>query len=314
LSSSPDKNWRMQTIGIVVPSFLTLLLFIFGYFFVLLPSYKNSLIEKKEQHLKEMTSLAIKQAHALIADYSLNPEYSPEEKLLLYFEELRHGTGEDQYFWILDTSGTMLMHPHIKQYEGQNLLDYRDPSGRTVFKNMVDVVRNQGNGMVEYSWAYGSDTSRIEEKRSYVTRINGSDWILGTGLYEADLIEETKKFTNRLTFIALGVFFIIFALILYLSHKSLLVEKKRAKAEKDREELLVHLTEALERVQQLGGLLPICSKCKKIRDDRGYWQEVELYIRDHTDAEFTHGLCPTCQDDYFKELEETTELIRKAKL
>ncbi|HNT35571.1 MAG TPA: response regulator, partial [bacterium] len=52
-------------------------------------------------------------------------------------------------------------------------------------------------------------------------------------------------------------------------------------------------------IRALKGLLPICSKCKKIRDDTGYWQQVEVYIRDHSDAEFTHALCPECVKELY---------------
>jgi PAS domain S-box-containing protein len=64
--------------------------------------------------------------------------------------------------------------------------------------------------------------------------------------------------------------------------------------EEDRQKLLNRLQEALSQVKTLDGLLPICSSCKKIRDDTGYWQQVESYIQSHTDATFTHGVCPDC--------------------
>ncbi|THB74696.1 MAG: hypothetical protein D3926_21500 [Desulfobacteraceae bacterium] len=51
---------------------------------------------------------------------------------------------------------------------------------------------------------------------------------------------------------------------------------------------------SLSEVHQLSGLLPICAQCKKIRDDKGYWQQVETYIQNHSQAEFSHGLCPAC--------------------
>jgi hypothetical protein len=54
------------------------------------------------------------------------------------------------------------------------------------------------------------------------------------------------------------------------------------------------LTEALAQVKQLSGFLPICASCKKIRDDQGYWRQVEEYIRDHSEAEFSHSICPEC--------------------
>ncbi|MFI5337337.1 MAG: hypothetical protein ACHQ5A_11170 [Opitutales bacterium] len=59
------------------------------------------------------------------------------------------------------------------------------------------------------------------------------------------------------------------------------------------------LEEALGKVKTLGGMLPICSGCKKIRDDRNYWHQVEHYISEHSDASFTHSLCPACLGKYF---------------
>ncbi|WP_304226225.1 two-component system response regulator [Gracilinema caldarium] len=59
------------------------------------------------------------------------------------------------------------------------------------------------------------------------------------------------------------------------------------------------LQEALDRVKSLEGIIPICSKCKKVRDDEGYWTQVERYITEHTKAMFTHSLCPDCAKQYF---------------
>jgi PleD family two-component response regulator len=63
---------------------------------------------------------------------------------------------------------------------------------------------------------------------------------------------------------------------------------------KEKEKLIVELQEALAKVKTLSGLLPICSSCKKIRDDKGYWNQIETYIRQRSEADFTHGICPTC--------------------
>jgi len=61
------------------------------------------------------------------------------------------------------------------------------------------------------------------------------------------------------------------------------------------------LSEAIAKVRTLTGLVPICSACKKIRDDAGFWHQVETYVHDHTEAEFSHGLCPDCIPNYFPE-------------
>jgi len=76
-----------------------------------------------------------------------------------------------------------------------------------------------------------------------------------------------------------------------------LTERKRA--EQERESLIEELKTALENVRTLDGLVPICAHCKKIRDDKGYWNQLEKYIVDHTDAKLTHGLCPDCAQLYF---------------
>lgn len=75
--------------------------------------------------------------------------------------------------------------------------------------------------------------------------------------------------------------------------------EERKKAEAQREELLQDLTKALQELKTLGGLLPICSKCKKIRDDSGYWEQMELYISKHSEASFTHSICPACTDELY---------------
>jgi HAMP domain-containing protein len=64
--------------------------------------------------------------------------------------------------------------------------------------------------------------------------------------------------------------------------------------EEERERLIHNLQDALGKIKRLHGMLPICASCKKIRDDKGYWNQLEAYIEEHSEAEFTHGVCPDC--------------------
>ena len=64
-----------------------------------------------------------------------------------------------------------------------------------------------------------------------------------------------------------------------------------------------NLEHALDKVKLLSGFLPICASCKKVRDDKGYWSEVESYISNHSEAEFTHGLCPECAREFYSKIE-----------
>jgi PAS domain S-box-containing protein len=72
--------------------------------------------------------------------------------------------------------------------------------------------------------------------------------------------------------------------------------------EAEREQLIGELQSALMHVQTLSGLLPICASCKKIRDDQGYWTQVEVYLTARSQAEFTHGICPECEQQYRAQL------------
>ena len=72
-------------------------------------------------------------------------------------------------------------------------------------------------------------------------------------------------------------------------------------AERDRIKLIDDLKRALDEVETLRGLLPICASCKKIRDDKGYWNHIEVYISNHTNADFTHTLCPDCMRHFYPE-------------
>jgi len=84
--------------------------------------------------------------------------------------------------------------------------------------------------------------------------------------------------------------FILRFLISYLIETLLfyIVESQRHKAKRE--------------VKKLSGLLPICSHCKKIRDDTGYWNQIEKYIQDHSDAQFSHGICRECADKYYPDM------------
>ncbi len=74
------------------------------------------------------------------------------------------------------------------------------------------------------------------------------------------------------------------------------------RAKKRNDFLIEELRLALSQVKKLSGMLPICSSCKKIRDDEGYWNQVEAYISAHSDVRFSHGICPTCLQKHYPEL------------
>ncbi len=83
----------------------------------------------------------------------------------------------------------------------------------------------------------------------------------------------------------------------------------RKKAESERDKTIADLQKALVEIKTLRGIIPICAYCKKIRDDKGFWHQVESYISEHSEAEFTHWYCPECQKNVLEEIKR----LRKQK-
>jgi hypothetical protein len=93
--------------------------------------------------------------------------------------------------------------------------------------------------------------------------------------------------------------FFLLAMILIFIFIGYLVER----ISRDNFIVSARLSDSLSQVRTLGGLLPICARCKKIRDDKGYWKQLELYLRDHTDAQLSHGICPECASELYPDID-----------
>ena len=81
--------------------------------------------------------------------------------------------------------------------------------------------------------------------------------------------------------------------------KNMLINEEK----NEREKIITELKEAMSKIKTLSGMLPICASCKKIRKDDGYWQQIESYVKDHSEADFSHGICPDCAKKLYPELD-----------
>ena len=155
------------------------------------------------------------------------------------------------------------------------------------------------------------ETKSLEGQLMPVDVVESYVPLMSEGVFKGALeiyydITARKKQLDQLLFrsfafayiIALGLLLTIIV-ILFIENKNI---SKRKQVEKERENLINKLQDAIAKIKTLRGLLPICSSCKKIRDDKGYWNQIESYIRDHSEAEFTHGICPKCAKKLYPEL------------
>ncbi len=90
--------------------------------------------------------------------------------------------------------------------------------------------------------------------------------------------------------------------VMGLNEKLALDIEQRKLTEKEKERLISELQKALNEVKTLSGLIPICAQCKKVRDDSGYWNQIESYIHEHSNADFSHSICPDCAEKLYPDI------------
>lgn len=103
-------------------------------------------------------------------------------------------------------------------------------------------------------------------------------------------------------FISSGAYQVNSVLYFFLSSLAIIYSRQARRAEDEQARLVRELQGALAKVKTLSGMLPICSHCKKIRDDKGAWNQIEFYIRDRSNASFSHGVCPECAKQHYAQV------------
>ena len=102
------------------------------------------------------------------------------------------------------------------------------------------------------------------------------------------------------------LFFVCFIVFGFICAK---VISKLKKTEEEKEKLINKLQKSIKEIKTLRGFIPICASCKNIRDDKGFWNQVETYLKKHSEVEFTHSICPVCAKKLYPELLESKDKI-----
>lgn len=296
-----------DVIRVIVAPLLACILFIVTLFGLVLPVAKDNLLAQKKDSIAILTQTAaniLRYYHELVQSGKLTEETArimAEQQ----FRQLRYGSDNKDYFWITDLHPRMIMHPYRPDLEGQDLSRYADLNGKKLFMEFVHKVSQDGSGYVPYLWQWKDLPEQIVPKLSYVMLFEPWGWVIGTGVYLDDLHREFARTSRKLIFISALILTMIFILSAIIIHQGVKETGKRLSAEQELrkhndqlDELVKHRTadleEALSKVRLLSGFLPICASCKKIRDDKGYWNQIESYIQQHSEAEFSHSICPDC--------------------
>ncbi len=298
---------RTDVVKFIVPPLLACVLFVFTLFGLVLPVSKKNLLEQKKEAIAILTQTASNTLsyYFRLAQSGELTEETARKMAIEQIRGLRYGTDNKDYFWINDLEPRMIMHPYRPDLEGQDLTNYTDLNRKRLFVEFVETVQNNGGGYVPYLWQWKDNPDQIVPKLSYVSLFEPWGWIIGTGVYLDDVHQEFAQTSRNLFFVSASILCIIFGLSIFIIQQGVRENRKRRLAEQELkkhyeqlEELVrtrtADLEKALSQVKLLSGFLPICASCKKIRDDKGYWNQIETYIQKHSEAEFSHSICPDC--------------------
>ncbi len=301
-----------DTLKIIIPSFLAIALFVSSLFFSIIPASRDNLMEQKKSEISHLiqTGWAILNHHHELVNTGIVSIEKAQQMAIDQLRNIRYGPESKDYFWLNDTKPTMIMHPYRLDLEGKDISDYQDTNGKRLFLDVVDIAKKQGEGYVPYTWQLNDNPENISAKLSIVKMFEPWGWVIGTGLYLEDVEREIKAVLKKIVSISIGILLVISLLIFFTVQDGIQEKRKRFHAEetlKDYQDHLESLVEsrtqelssALSKVKQLSGFLPICASCKKIRDDEGYWNQIESYIRTHSEAEFSHSICPDCANTLY---------------
>jgi len=190
--------WR-----IVWPTVIAAVLFGASAFTIIVPVFRESMMKQKKGMIKELTSTATSAIQFYIHQEQAG-ELSREEAQRLAaaeISELRYGINNKDYFWITDMQPSMVMHPYRPELVGEDLTDYSDSenkSGKKLFAESVELVKQGNEGYLEYLWQWMDDPGRAVPKLSFVQGVPEWGWVVGTGVYIHDVEEEIDRLSRNL--------------------------------------------------------------------------------------------------------------------
>jgi PAS domain S-box-containing protein len=227
---------------IVLPTILAIILFICYIFYYVVPLFENNMLNQKKMMVKELTETAA----SMIAHYQVLEEkgvLSPEEAIQRTIEEIkmmRYGSQNKNYFFIIDMTPKMILHPYRPELTGKDLSNYTDEenkSGKKLFVEFVRIVESNGEGYLRYHWQWKDNPDKTAEKLSYVKGIPQRGWIVGTGIYINDIAEEKESLQLHIFQIVGVTVDGLFMLLAYFLLQSRRIENDRKKAEEGLKEV-----------------------------------------------------------------------------
>lgn len=232
-ASHPRPHWRHFLLNIVSPAILTFALFFGLIFAVILPTMRRNIVERKKEMIRELTQAAWSEMAGLHEQEQRGAitQAAAQQAAIARIQVMRYGNDGKDYFWISNLEPRMIMHPYRPELNGQELNTYADPAGKKLFVEFARIVRERGDGYVDYLWQWKDDERRIVPKLSYVKGFAPWGWVVGTGIYLEDVRVEISGMVRRVLQLSLGFSAVVAGLLAYIARQGHALERKRWQAE-----------------------------------------------------------------------------------
>lgn len=254
---------RSYVLRIFLPTLIAIALLLAATWWIILPSFEQTLLERKRELIRELTNSAwsILASYARDEQSGLLTREQAQALAVTRIEALRYGPEGKDYFWIQDMQPRMIMHPYRSDLNGQELLSFTDPRGAPIFVEFANLVRRSDEGYIDYVWQWKDDPERLEPKESYVKGFKPWGWVIGTGIYIDDVNTEIARIEQSIFGASLVIFGAVVVLLVFVLQQSLRIERER-------QEVVDTLRESTERYHTLieatteGTLLILDERCR----------------------------------------------------
>ncbi|BDD88970.1 DUF294 nucleotidyltransferase-like domain-containing protein [Desulfofustis limnaeus] len=225
--------WWKFVVSIILPTLLVLFISIGSIYAVIVPAFRQSLLESKREMIRELVNVAWS-VLVLYEEQERSGKLSRDEaqqRALEEIEHLRYGRDGLDYFWISDLQPRLVMHPYSKELIGSDLSLFEDAGGKRLFMEIKEALIEADSGFIDYIWNKKYAELQDVPKLSFVKKFEPWGWVVGTGVFLDDVAAKTEHITRRLTrMIHIGVA-VIAVLLVVTVLRSLAIERKRRSAE-----------------------------------------------------------------------------------
>lgn len=226
---------RKFYLKIILPTILSILLFILSFFLIIIPRFQEDIMNNKREMIQELTNTvwSVLSGYEQDEQDGLLTREEAQQAAKNRIQHLRYGDESKDYFWITDMTPVMIVHPFRSDLNGKDLSNFTDPHGKKLFVECVRKVNESEQGYVDYMWQWKDDSLHIVPKLSFVKLFKPWNWVVGTGIYLDDVKKDISRLTQRMMWITFGISVLLAFLLFYILKQSINVERKRIAVAED---------------------------------------------------------------------------------